>query len=118
MSERIFAIIYGIVFIALGILGFIPKLTPNGYFLNSLATNAGFNVFYILTGIIALVVAVRSLYARVYFKTFGIVYLALAIIGFMLGGHLLLMPFNLADVLFYFITGAIAAFLGFGKVKN
>jgi Domain of unknown function (DUF4383) len=48
------ALLFGVVFLLIGILGFVPAVTPNEMLLNIFHVNAAHNAVHLLTGIVAL----------------------------------------------------------------
>ncbi len=118
MSTRKYAVIFGVVFLAVGIIGFIPVLNPQGYLLDIFQIDKIHNLFHVLTGLIAFSVAFSSVASRAFFKIFGLVYLFIALLGILVDGNFIFMKMNLADQLFHLVVAAIAIYLGFGKVKK
>ncbi|HET7479308.1 MAG TPA: DUF4383 domain-containing protein [Rubrobacteraceae bacterium] len=116
---RTFSLVIGIVFLVVGILGFIPGLTTGGgeYLLGIFAVDAMHNVIHLLVG--ALGIAAYYWYqAKLYCQVLGVVYLLVGILGFIpafIFGEKLLGIFavNLADNLLHLVVGAAAAYLGF-----
>jgi len=49
------ALLFGVVFLLIGILGFVPAVAPNEMLLNIFHVNAAHNAVHLLTGVIALV---------------------------------------------------------------
>jgi hypothetical protein len=88
---RIAAIIFGIGFIVVGILGFFPAFAPNGHLLGLFMVDTFHNWVHILSGVVALLAAFADRFVKLYFQVFGIVYLIVALAGFFLGGNLWLM---------------------------
>ena len=107
MFLRGMALIFAVVFILLGILGFIPPITPNH------VVSILLNLFYILIGLLALSASGSMFYARLYFKFFGIIFAAIAIWGFAMNGNLRLVHINISDSFFYLLMAIIALYLGF-----
>jgi hypothetical protein len=82
------ATIFGIVFLVVGILGFVPGITDNGHLLGIFHVNAAHNGVHILSGIAALIAGATSIRAaRNYFRVFGLVYGLVAVLGFLAGGE-------------------------------
>ena len=54
------AVIFGLVFIVIGILGFVPAIAPDGMLLNIFHVNAAHNVVHLATGIVALLCAMSG----------------------------------------------------------
>ncbi|QIN81296.1 DUF4383 domain-containing protein [Rubrobacter tropicus] len=116
---RTFALVVGIVFLVVGILGFIPGLTTGGgeYLLGIFAVDATHNLIHLLVGALGLAAFYWDR-ARLYCQVLGVVYLAVGILGFipaLVFGEKLLGIFavNLADNLLHLVVGAFAAYLGF-----
>jgi hypothetical protein len=111
------AIGFGIVFLLVGILGFVPAVAPQEMLLGIFHVNAAHNVVHLLSGAIALACGLASVAAsRLYFRIFGIVYGLVAVLGFMQGNtHLLgLISNNMADVWLHVAISVVALILGFG----
>lgn len=118
MSVKIYAVIFGILFLVIGILGFLPEFTPNGYLFNIFSVHPAHNWLHIITGVLALLVAFNSHYARIYFRVFAVIYLFIAILAFLVGSDFIFTRLNHADNLFHLIVGAIFLYLGFGKPRE
>src|SRR6185295_1698495 len=95
------AVVFGIFFIALGILGLIPGCAPGGMLFGAFQVNGAHNFLHLVTGIAALWTGIVSkAAAKAFFKVFGIVYVILALLGFLGGdGNMVLGMFssNMAD---------------------
>ena len=111
---------FGIVFVAIGLLGFVPALTPNGNLLGIFHVDAVHNIIHLASGVAALLAASSAAYARLYFQIFGVVYAIVAAGGFipalqfgeeqkLLG----LIHVNLADNLLHVAIAASALYFGF-----
>lgn len=111
MAKQV-AVIFGVVMLLIGILGFIPGLTTAGpagtsyrLLLGIFAINPVHNVIHLATGAVALAAGLygSGAYARMYFLVFGIVYAVVTIVGltgilFDSHGSLLgIVPINGAD---------------------
>ena len=113
------ALAFGIVFLLIGILGFVPGATQtvNGMpmLLGIFHVNAAHNVVHLLSGAAALLCAGSVPAARTYFRIFGVVYALVAILGFFAGDGLLLglISNNMADVWLHVLIAAVSLFLGF-----
>lgn len=116
MTLKRIAVIFGIVFVAVGLLGFVPALNPDGKLLGLFAVNAAHNVVHLATGIVALIVGFASDKAsRVFFQVFGVVYALVAVLGFVNGDQPLLgiVSSNQADTWLHVAIALIALYLGF-----
>ncbi|TMG94268.1 MAG: DUF4383 domain-containing protein [Betaproteobacteria bacterium] len=111
------AIAFGIVFIIVGILGFVSAVTPNGLLLGYFEVNPAHNVVHLATGVVALIVAFASEKAmRLFFQIFGVIYALVALMGFFMGNQPLLgiVAINAADNWLHVLIAIVALYLGFG----
>jgi hypothetical protein len=110
------AIAFGLVFLVVGIMGFIPGITKGGHLLGIFHVNTAHNVVHLLTGLAALVVGTASHHASVlFFRVFGIVYGAVAVLGFLGGDQAVLgiIANNRADSWLHLAIAAVSLFVGF-----
>lgn len=110
------AVITGILFIAAGVLGFVPGLTADGHLLGIFRVDALHNLVHIASGIVAFFVGRASEDAsRRYFQIFGIVYGVVALLGFFYMNEPLLglMAHNTADLVLHIAITAASLYLGF-----
>ena len=69
---KILALLFGVVFLLIGILGFVPAVAPNEMLLNIFHVNAAHNAVHLLTGIAALLCGMAGVGAsKTFFKIFG-----------------------------------------------
>jgi len=115
------AILFGLVFLVVGILGFVPAATPvtDGMpmLLGIFHVNAAHTVVHLASGIVFLLCGLAGAGAsRAFFKIFGIVYAIVAIWGFVAGnGNTLFVVSNNPAVTWLHVVLALAMlFLGFG----
>lgn len=116
-TNRIVALIIGIVFTLAGIAGFFvsSSMTPGS--LLGLDVDIVHNIVHLATGIIALI-AVFTNRSRLFNQIFGIVYLLIGLAGlipalYINGMFLGMMHLNAADHVFHLVVGAVAAATGF-----
>lgn len=110
------AIAFGVVFIAIGLLGFVPALAPEGMLLGIFMVGGLHNVIHLASGVAALAGGLTTeAYARLYFQVFGVVYGLVTVLGF-IGGDTVagILPVNMADNFLHLVIAAVALFLGFG----
>jgi hypothetical protein len=97
---RLVSQIFGVILTLVGLMGFIPALTPDGQLLGIFAINPAHNLVHLLTGVLGLFAGfmMSGQYARLYTLIFGIVYTIVAIVGFAQGTTILgVLPTGLAD---------------------
>lgn len=110
--------LFGVVLLAVGVLGFVPALTPDGHLLGIFHVNAVHNVIHVLSGVAALAAGFAGgSYARLYFQVFGVVYALVTVLGFVYGDNdiLGLVASNMADTILHIVIAGSALVLGFGK---
>jgi hypothetical protein len=120
--NKTIALVFGMVFLLIGILGFIPALTPGMALLGLFMVNGIHSVVHLLFGVLGIAAAFTG-NERLYNRASGIIYLAIGILGFVPvfapGGMLLgLVMINLADNLLHLVVGAVLAYVGFALVNH
>ena len=111
------AIAFGIIFIVVGLAGFVSALAPDGRLLGYFEVNAAHNAVHIGTGIVALIVGFASgKAARMFFQIFGVIYALVAVLGFVMANQPLLgiVANNAADTWLHVLIAVVALYLGFG----
>lgn len=127
MSTNRFAMVYGIAFLAIGVLGFVPGITaPHthpevtadsglGLLFGLFPVNLLHNIVHVLFGIWGLFAARSFPAARVYFKSVAIIYAVLGVMGLIPGLRTTfgLIPLYGHDIWLHFGLAAVAAYYGF-----
>lgn len=114
------ALYFGIVLTAVGVLGFVPGITDGEMLLGMFHVDALHNIIHIATGLLGILVGTMwASHASVYFKVFGVVYAAVAVLGFIQGSSVLgLFGVNMADNALHVAIAAIALYVGFGMKEG
>jgi hypothetical protein len=120
MTLRYFALVFGIVFAAVGVAGFVPGLattSPDGYdrLFGLFAVNGLHNLVHIAFGIWGLAAAYRAeAQARLYARSVAIIYGVIAVLGLVPATmHVFgLMPIHGHDVWLHAALAAVAAVFG------
>ena len=110
------AVLFGVVFLVVGILGFVPAVTKDQMLLGIFHVNAAHNAVHLLSGVVALLCGICGAgAARWYFRIFGLVYGLVAVMGFMMGDGMLLglITNNTADTWLHVVIAALSLILGF-----
>src|SRR2546423_13182772 len=111
------AVLFGVVFLLVGILGFVPAVTKDQMLLGIFHVNTAHNAVHLLSGVVALFAGMTSVGAsRIYFKIFGLVYGAVAVMGFLNPGDTMLLGLisnNTADTWLHVRIAAVSLLLGF-----
>jgi hypothetical protein len=111
------AILFGIVFLLVGILGFVPSAAPDQMLFKVFHVNAAHNIVHITSGIIFLLAAMAGVgAAQAWFKIFGIIYAIVAIWGFAVGtgNTLWVVSNNPAVTWLHVVLAVVMLFIGFG----
>jgi hypothetical protein len=122
MAKQV-AVVFGIVMLVIGVLGFVPALNaagPSGtsytLLLGIFAVNPVHNLIHLATGAVALAAGLygSGVYARMYFLIFGVVYTLVTLVGIMgvfFDGHgslLGIAPINGADNVLHVAIAALS----------
>lgn len=111
--------VFGIVFLLVGLAGFVPALTQGGMLLGIFEVDPLHNVIHLLSGALAIGAVLAGNYARLYFQAFGVVYAIVAVVGFMQGDTVLgLISTNMADHVLHLVIAAAALYVGFGMKEE
>jgi uncharacterized protein DUF4383 len=118
--------LFGIVFLAVGILGFVPAVSPTGadgmpMLLNIFMVNTAHSIVHIASGVVFLLASMAGAGpARLWFKIFGLVYAVVAILGFMTPNGMLLglISNNPADTWLHVVLAVAMLAIGFGTPKQ
>lgn len=111
------ALVFGIVFLLIGVIGFIPALTPGGAILGLFMVNGVHSIVHLLFGVLGIAAALTGT-SVLYNRVGGLIYLVIGILGFVPalapGGMLLgLVMINLADNFLHLVIGIVLASVGF-----
>lgn len=127
--QKTLSLIFGVVFLVIGVAGFISALAPaneNGQMLLGIfQINTMQSVIHLLTAAVAFIAYFAGgYYAKQYFKVFGVVYLAVALWGLpglmqTYNGVLFgLIHVNLATELLHIVIAAVSLYAGFMGAKS
>jgi len=118
---KTFGILFGIVFLAVGILGFVPGITKDDMLLGIFMVNKMHSIVHIASGVVFLLASMAGAgAASLWFKIFGLVYAVVAILGFMNPNGMLLgmMSNNPADTWLHVVLAAAMLLIGFAVPKQ
>lgn len=134
MKTRYFALVIGIVYLLVGLIGFIPAFRgmdghtmPNlavnaqsGYLLGLFPINVLHNLVHLLVGVLGIGAYTNYAAARGYARGLAIFYGLLTIMGLIpvLNTTFGLIPIFGADVLLHAVTALIAAYFGFAARES
>jgi hypothetical protein len=115
------ALLFGVVFLLVGILGFVPAATSNEMLLGIFHVNFAHNIVHLASGAVFLLCGMAGAGASsTFFKIFGVVYALVAVLGFMKGDGLLLgiISNNTADTYLHTVLAAVMLLLGFAGGRS
>lgn len=136
MATRYFALAYGIVFLLVGIAGFIPALvtgpeapaadaagdvaqhaTAHGLLFGLFPVNALHNIVHILFGVWGIAAYRAFSQARLYARGVAVVYAVLTVLGLIPGLNTLfgLVPLYGHDIWLHAVLAAVAAYFGWAR---
>jgi hypothetical protein len=114
------AILFGIVFLAVGILGFVPGATTTvdgmPMLLGIFHVNAAHNFVHLASGVVFLLCGISGAGpSRTFFRIFGAVYALVAVLGFMnpAGPLLGMISNNVATTWLHVVLAVAMLFIGF-----
>ena len=111
------ALATGVVFLLIGILGFVPAFVSDSKLLGIFQVNGIHNAVHLLSGIAFLAASQRTDWSSMLFKIMGVVYALVTVLGFIAGdgGSILgLIPVNTNDNFLHLVLSAAFLYLGFG----
>ena len=112
-SIRFFALLFGIAFLVLGVLGYLPAWVSDGNLFGLFEVSSAHNLTRIIVGVLALLAAMNATCSRLYFQLIALALAIVTIVGFIWLGDLYVIHVTLADNIFHLITAIIALYLGF-----
>src|SRR5256886_14592668 len=119
-------LLFGIVFLAVGILGFVPGISAPGpegmpMLLGIFMVNTAHSMVHIASGAVFLFASMAGAgAASLWFKLFGLVYAVVAVLGFMPPNGMLLglISNNPADTWLHVVLAAAMLLIGFAVPKQ
>lgn len=123
---KTFGMLFGIVFLAVGILGFVPGVTTTGsdgmpMLLGIFMVNTAHSFVHIASGVVFLLASMSGAgAARLWFQVFGVIYAVVAVLGFMTPNGMLLglISNNPADTWLHVVLAVAMLAIGFGTPKQ
>ncbi len=116
------ALIFGIIYTLVGIIGFLPALggtfgmAPSAL-LNIFSINALHNVVHLVIGVGALIVSGTEEKAAPFLRTFGYILILIAIVGFFWKNPFNILPIGGPDVWLHLVTGLIFVWAGMTSAR-
>jgi hypothetical protein len=119
--DRTLGIIWGFLFLLGGILGFVPGITKDDMFLGIFMVNTAHSVAHLASGAIFIIASMSGARAaRLWFQIFGIVYAAVAVMGFKVGDGMIfgLISNNRYDSWGHAVLALVLLAIGFAIPKQ
>jgi hypothetical protein len=123
---RGFALVFGAVYVVVGLLGFIRPLTDapgdallhhhTAKLLGVFSINWFHNIAHIAIGVLGLVAARQTGTSRLYARAIGVAYAGLFVIGLFTGDFLDILPLNGPDNVLHLASAVVALAIGFTGV--
>lgn len=110
---RFFSFLFGLFFLAIGVLGFMPDYVPDGLLFGYFQVDNTLSLIHIISGVLGLLAAAGGFLSKLYLMIFGIIYAILAVAGFVMAGDLSITQVNMADNILHLGIGVVALYLGF-----
>jgi hypothetical protein len=110
------AVVFGVVFVLIGILGFVPGVTTDGMLLGLFKVNTLHNIIHLVSGAAALYAGLTDAKtSKMYFQVFGVVYALVAVLGFVYGENPILgiVSSNMYDTYLHIVIALVALYAGF-----
>lgn len=118
---RILAFLYAVLFVAIGIFGFLPEYSKEGLLFGYFAFNPVHSTLSIIIGLIALFCSLSNRTAsKLFFIVFGLAFVAYSAYGFYTGSELVfdMIANNKADNIFHLVIGLLSLYFGFAFKIN
>lgn len=111
---------FGLVTFIIGILGFLSEaIISSGYLFGIFSINSIYGLVYIITGIVGFFSAEALGASKTFFKVFGVLYLAIAIVEVIgKGAFLGIFPVTVGDIILHIVLAIFALYSGFFFTQN
>lgn len=109
---QLFALVFGIVYVLVGLLGFVGPLAPDGALLGIFGINPLHNIVHLAVGALLLFGSTSAANAKTINLVVGVVYLLVGVLGLF---NILvpdLINHNAADTGLHLVSGALALYFG------
>ena len=118
---QLVALVFGAVYLVVGILGLIPFFggsytQTNSDLLGFVPINLMHNIVHLVIGVAGLAAAVSVAGSKRYAQIFGVVLIAVGIVGIFASNPFNLLPIGGVDIAIHLATGAVLSYYGFTAV--
>jgi hypothetical protein len=115
------ALIFGVVFTVVGLLGWVPGVTNNDMLLGIFHVDTIHNLVHLVTGLVGIWLGSSSESgSKSWFQIFGVIYALVTILGFMAGDGKILgfLTNNMADTWLHLVLTVALLAIGFGMKSD
>ncbi len=117
------ALLFGAIYLAVGIIGFLPFLggsvtMTNSKLLGLFNINLLHNVVHLVIGIAGLAAAASLANSRTFCQVVGVILLLLGVLGVFVANPLGLLYIGGLDIPLHLVTGAVLAYFGFAATVS
>jgi Domain of unknown function (DUF4383) len=122
-TVQMVALLFGAIYLAAGVLGFLPFLggsytMTNSALLGLFNINLLHNLVHIVIGIAGLAAAATLANSRMYCQVVGVVLLLLGVLGVFVANPLGLLYIGGLDIALHLVSGAVLAYFGFAATVS
>ncbi|MGI8998554.1 MAG: DUF4383 domain-containing protein [Candidatus Limnocylindria bacterium] len=121
---RLVALVFGAVFVLVGIIGFLPAISPtadsvqgmevaDAAVLGLVPVNVVANIVHVVLGAVLLYASMNTSSAILILKAFGAAYLLLGIVGLFAPEGFGILPLGGGEMIVHFLTAAVFLVVGF-----
>lgn len=117
-TVQMVALVFGVIYLAAGILGFLPVLggsatQTSSALLGIFQVNLLHNLVHIIIGIAGLAAASSIANSRTFGRVVGVILLLLGVVGISVARPLGLLDIGGLDIALHLVSGAVLAYFGF-----
>ena len=117
------ALAFGAIYTLVGVLGLVPFVggsysQMDSNLLGLVPINLLHNIVHLVIGVAGLAAASSILRARLFCQVFGVVLLAVGVVGIFAANPLGLIPLGGFDIAIHLVTGAVLAYFGFANAAH
>jgi hypothetical protein len=122
-TVQMVALLFGAIYLAAGILGFLPFLggsytLTNHALLGIFQINLLHNVVHVVIGIAGLAAAASLANSRMFCQVVGVILLLLGVLGVFVANPLGLLYIGGLDIALHLVSGAVLAYFGFAATVS
>jgi len=122
-TVQIAALVFGVIYLAVGILGFLPFLggsftLTNTKLLGLFNINLLHNLVHVVIGVAGLAAGASLANSRMFCQVVGVILLLLGVLGVFVANPLGLLYIGGLDIALHLVSGAVLAYFGFAATVS